>query len=104
MFAVGGAGRSEWTDEGSNARLFDSIDPAPDSHTQIGEICVNQVGGNTEPGAGDTQAAEDEAEVAPTSMSPLCGAGGPMALLAIVVGLLELRFAPRSHPHKDREP
>ena len=43
VFAVGGAGRSEWTDPGFNAQLFNNINPTPDSHTQIGEIFANPV-------------------------------------------------------------
>jgi PEP-CTERM motif len=41
VFAVGGSGRSEWTDENIAARLFGNIGPTPDSHTQIGEIFIN---------------------------------------------------------------
>ena len=41
VFAVGGTGRSEWTDQSFNAVLFDNINPTPDSHTQIGEIFIN---------------------------------------------------------------
>ena len=40
VFAVGGAGRSEWTDDTFGERLFTNIDPALDSLTQIGEILV----------------------------------------------------------------
>ncbi len=43
VFAVGGLGRSEWTDDDINPLLFDNIDPSFDSHTQIGEIVVTPI-------------------------------------------------------------
>jgi len=51
VFAVGGVGRSEWTNASLGLEPFDNLDPAPDSHTQIGEIFVNARNPIPEPSA-----------------------------------------------------